>query len=106
MTEGAQMHGLIGSFKAKPGQREALLSILLEDVGNLPGCLSYIVAEDPADADVLWITEVWDSAESHQASLQIASVKEAIARAMPLIADFGQHTRTVPRGGHGLAPSA
>ena len=85
MTEGAQMHGLIGSFKAKPGQREALLSILLENLGSLPGCLSYVVAEDPADADTLWITEVWDSAESHQASLQIAEVKDAIARAMPLI---------------------
>ena len=93
------MHGLIGSFKAKPGQREALLSILLEDVGNLPGCLSYIVAEDPADADVLWITEVWDSRESHAASLKLPAVRAAIAKARPIIAGFPQHFETVPVAG-------
>ena len=100
------MYGLIGSFKAVPGRRDALLAILLENVGAMPGCFGYVVAEDPKDPDGIWISEVWDSAESHQASLAIPAVKDAIARAMPLIADFGQHTRTVPRGGHGLAPSA
>ena len=99
------MHGLIGSFKAKPGQRDALLAILLENAGDLPGCLGYVVAEDPTDDETIWITEVWDSEDSHKASLAIPAVKDAIARAMPLIAGFGQHTRTRPRGGHGLGSS-
>ena len=99
------MHGLIGSFTAKPGQRDALLAILLENVGVLPGCHSYVVAEDPAEPDRIWITEVWDSAESHRASLALPAVKDAIARAMPLIAGFGQHTETRPIGGHGLPPA-
>lgn len=96
------MYGLIGSFSAQPGQRDALISILLEGVGELPGCLSYVVARDPKDENLIWITEVWDSAESHKASLDLPAVKDAIARAMPLIASFGQHTETVPVGGHGL----
>lgn len=96
------MHGLIGSFKAAPGQRDALASILLAGVGDMPGCLSYVVAEDPSDADTLWITEVWDEEASHKASLQLPAVKQAIAQAMPLIAGFGEHRVTRPIGGHGL----
>lgn len=45
------MYGLIGKMKAVPGQRDALVSILLEGVSGMPGCLSYIVAHDPADPD-------------------------------------------------------
>lgn len=100
------MYGLIGSFKAAPGQRDALLAILLGNVGDMPGCLSYVVAEDPKDPDGIWVSEVWDSAESHKASLAIPAVKDAIARAMPLIAGFGEHIETRPVGGHGLGPAA
>lgn len=100
------MYGLIGSFKAAPGQRDALLAILLGNVGDMPGCLSYVVAEDPKDPDGVWVSEVWDSAESHTASLTIPAVKDAIARAMPLIAGFGEHIETRPVGGHGLGPAA
>jgi quinol monooxygenase YgiN len=69
----------------------------------MPGCLSYIVAKDPADADALWITEVWDSRASHAASLQLPSVREAIERGRPMIAGFGpERFETEPVGGHGL----
>ena len=100
------MFGLIGSMTAAPGQRDALVAILLEAVGGMPGCLSYIVAIDPADANAIWITEVWDSKESHAASLTLPSVRAAIDRARPLIAGFGQHTMTTPVGGHGLPKAA
>ncbi len=97
------MHGLIGKMNAVPGQRDALIDILLEGVAGMPGCLSYVIARDPADADAIWITEVWDSAQSHKASLSLPSVQRAIAQAKPMIAGFGQHTVTEPVGGHGLA---
>ncbi|MBB5207874.1 putative quinol monooxygenase [Chiayiivirga flava] len=96
------MYGLIGKFRAVPGQRDALVAILLEDVSAMPGCLSYVVAQDPGDADALWVTEVWDSRASHQASLSLPQVKDAIARAMPLIAGLDQHIETVPAGGYGI----
>lgn len=97
------MYGLIGKMKAVSGQRDALIALMLEDVGAMPGCLSYIVARDPGDADGIWITEVWDSAASHQASLSLPAVRQVIARAKPLIAGFGEHFETEPVGGHGLA---
>jgi len=99
------MYGLIGKMKAVAGQREALATILLQDVGPMPGCLSYVVAHDPGDADAIWITEVWTDAASHKASLSLPAVQQAIAKARPLIAGFDSHVETVPVGGHGLSPS-
>jgi quinol monooxygenase YgiN len=103
-TSGEQsMYGLIGKALAKPGERDALIAILLEGIASMPGCLSYIVAKDPADANAIWITEVWDSEASHQASLSLPSVKAAISRGRPLIAGFGERFVTQPVGGQGLA---
>ncbi len=99
------MYGLIGKMLAAPGQRDALLAILLESSAAMPGCLSYIVAKDPADENAIWITEVWDSAESHSASLSLPAVREAISRARPLIAGFGESFTTEPLGGVGLSPA-
>lgn len=82
------MYGLIGKMKAKPGERAALALILGEGSAAMPGCLHYIVAEDLADADSLWVTEIWDSKASHDASLALPLVKEAIRRGRPLIAGF------------------
>ena len=92
------MHGLIGSFTAKPGQRDALTAILLEGIDKMPGCLSYVVAHDVEEADRIWATEVWDSKASHQASLKLPQVRQAIEKAMPLIAGFGKGENTVPGG--------
>jgi len=97
------LHGLIGSMTAQPGRRADLIAILIEGTGAMPGCLSYIVAEDPAKPDTIWITEVWDSAASHAASLKLPAVRAAIAKGRPLIAGFGEQTITRPLGGTGLS---
>ena len=104
-----RMYGLIGKMKAVPGQRDVLIAILLEGTSGdaaMPGCLSYVIAQDPSDADAVWITEVWDNPESHMASLSLPAVQEAIRRAKPLIAGFGERFETVPVGGHGLGAGA
>jgi quinol monooxygenase YgiN len=98
----AGMYGLIGKITATPGQRDALLAILLETQGGMAGCFSYIIAEDPSDPDSLWITEVWDSQASHSASLALPAVQGQIARARPIIAGFGNRVVTTPVGGIGL----
>lgn len=97
-----RMFGLIGKITAVAGQGEALAAILLESSSDMPGCLSYVVASDPADADALWVTEVWDSAASHKASLQLPAVQAAIKKGRPLIAGFSNRVETVPLGGCGL----
>jgi quinol monooxygenase YgiN len=101
-STGKKMYGLIGKMTAHAGKREELARILLEGVAGMPGCLSYIVAEDPSDADVMWITEAWVSEEAHGASLALPSVRHAIAKGRPLIAAMSSVARTSPVGGHGL----
>ena len=96
------MFGLIGKMRATSGKRDELIAILLDSTGSMPGCLSYIVASDPADADAIWITEVWIDEASHKASLALPEVKAAISRARPIIAGFDSQTRTTPLGGVGL----
>lgn len=97
------MYGLVGKMYCVPGQRDQFIAILLEGVGGMPGCLSYVVAKDPAEADAVWITEVWDEEASHKASLSLPAVKAAITKGKPLIASFGESHVTIPVGGHGLA---
>jgi quinol monooxygenase YgiN len=86
-----------------PDKRDELIAILLEGVAKMPGCLSYIIAKDTSDANAIWITEAWDSKASHEASLSLPSVKEAIAKGRPLIAGFSDRVVTTPVGGTGLA---
>lgn len=106
LLEGQQkMYGLIGKMTVVVGKRDELLAILLEGTGEMPGCLSYVVAKDPTDANGIWITEVWDSEQSHKASLSLPAVKQAITRGKPLIAGFSNSTVTEPVGGHGLVPT-
>ena len=96
------MYGLIGRMIATPGKREELLTILLAEVGPMPGCLSYVIARDPAHVEGIWVTEVWDDAASHKVSLALPSVQATIAKARPLIAGFDSRSETEPMGGIGL----
>lgn len=96
------MYGLIGSFTAHPGKAGELAALMSANVGDMPGCRSYVVARDPADPDKLWVTEVWDDEASHKASLQLPQVAATIKQAMPLIAGFGDHIITTPIGGYGI----
>ncbi|MBK7180369.1 MAG: antibiotic biosynthesis monooxygenase [Chloroflexi bacterium] len=96
------MYGLIGKIRVVPGQRDAFISILLQGTGQMPGCLSYVIARDTTDDDAVWVTEVWDSQASHEASLSLPSVQEAITLGRPMIAGFGERFVTEPTGGYGL----
>jgi quinol monooxygenase YgiN len=96
------MYGHIARITSKPGQREALLGILLGNIGAMPGCLSYVIAMDDADADAIWVTELWKNQAAHTASLALPEVKATITKAMPLIAGVDPRIETTPVGGIGL----
>jgi len=96
------MFGLIGKMRAQAGKRDELLAILLGSSSAMPGCLSYVIAKDHADADAIWISEVWDNRDSHKASLQLPEVQAAIKQAMPIIAGFDSSVEIEPVGGFGL----
>lgn len=100
------MYGIIGRMIAAEGRRDELIAILLEGTRQMPGCLSYVVAKDGGDPRGIWITEVWTDRASHEASLQLPGVREAIGRGKPLIAKFAERFVTEPVGGQGLSPEA
>ncbi|WP_257644159.1 putative quinol monooxygenase [Luteimonas salinisoli] len=87
-------YGLTGTMRATPGNRDAVVALLLRDVAELKpaGCHLYVVGLDPEDADLIRVTEVWDSRQAHRDSLQLPSVRAAIAEAMPMLT--GEFTRT------------
>jgi quinol monooxygenase YgiN len=99
------MYGLIVKLTVTPGKREEMIRILKESAAHMPGCLSYVVAKDSADENVLWVTEVWDSATSHDASLSLPSVKNAIPQAQQIVSAFEKIAVTAPVSGVGPPPA-
>jgi len=96
----ATLYGVIGQMLAAPGKREELIAILLEGTGAMPGNLGYTIFRDLRDANAIWITEVWTSAEAHKASLSLPSVQAAIAKGRPIIAGFGTRAEVEPVAGN------
>jgi quinol monooxygenase YgiN len=97
------LYGLIGQMKCLPGKRAEVIAILSAGTESMPGCVQYLIAEDAADADAIWITEIWTKAEYHQQSLQLPSVQAAIAKGRPLISGFGVRAETRPISGDGIS---
>lgn len=88
----------VGTLGTRPGQREALVAILLRPKPGLreAGCLRYEVGINDDVPDTVFVCELWESAEAHQASLQLDSTRAAIAEAMPLLSgENGGHRFTV-----------
>jgi len=96
------MYGLIVKLTIVPGRRDEMIRILKESAADMPGCFSYVVAKDAADENVLWVTEVWDSAASHDASLSLPAVKNAIPQSKGLVTNFEKIAVTNPVWGVGL----
>lgn len=90
------MYGLISKFKAVPGQRDALIGVLVRGSHAMPGCVHYIVAKDVHDEHALWVIETWDSAQAHKSALALPQVIEAMAQGKPLIAAVERRIETLP----------
>ena len=84
------MHGRLG---AKEGKRDALAANLLRaaaTMDTLAACRLYVVSTTASDPNGVWVTEMWDSAEDHAASLKQPATQALIAETMPLIAELPQ----------------
>jgi quinol monooxygenase YgiN len=97
-------YGRFGKMTTRPGKRDAVVAILLRDIekAKAVGCDLYVVNMAPDNPDDIWVTEVWTSRESHRASLQLPSVKQAIAEAMPMLTGEFQQIEVDVVGGLGL----
>jgi len=78
----------IGEFQAKPETTEALQNFLLSIVPMIKssqGCESVTLYQSQADSTKFTMIEVWDSLESHQASVKNIPPK-MLAEIRPLLA--------------------
>ena len=96
-----EVYGLIVKLTTYPGMRDEMIRVLKESAVDIPGCLSYIVAADSEDRNTIWVTEVWDSAASHDASLSLPGVMSAIPQAKQIVMHFERVAVTRPVWGTG-----
>ncbi|WP_374928240.1 putative quinol monooxygenase [Kytococcus sedentarius] len=77
----------VGTLGVQPGRRDEVVAILTRRNPELEeaGCLLYEVGVHDEHPDTVFVTELWTDAEAHQASLELDSVRAAIAEAMPLL---------------------
>ena len=97
-------YGLSGKLVTRPEKRDPVVAIILRDVQELKavGCDLYVVSVSDDHPDDIWVTEVWSSKEAHDASLQLPSVKQAIAEAMPMLTGEFEQVEFSVVGGLGV----
>jgi quinol monooxygenase YgiN len=100
--EASGMWGLIAKITLLPGRRDEMVEILKESAAVMQGCLSYVVAKDATDENTIWVTEVWDSMASHDTSLSLPAVKNAIPKGKAIVSNFEKIAVTSPVWGAGL----
>ncbi|WP_271078076.1 putative quinol monooxygenase [Aurantiacibacter sp. MUD61] len=96
MSEMEEAYGVIGQMMTASGKRAEVIAALLAGTRDMPGNIAYLIAEDLADPNAIWITEVWRTRTDHENSLQLPQVQAAIAAARPHIAGFGTRAETRP----------
>ncbi|MBD1399032.1 antibiotic biosynthesis monooxygenase [Pontibacter sp. JH31] len=103
----SKKYGLHGKLKATAGNGEKLAAILLEAsqlVSTAKGCHLYLISKDRKEEEAVWVTEVWDSKEDHDNSLNVEGVRALISQAMPILDGMPQKGQELEiLGGAGIA---
>ncbi|WP_250003859.1 putative quinol monooxygenase [Actinoplanes sp. M2I2] len=96
-------YGYIASMRTRPGHRDEVAAILTGGADGLraAGCHLYLVGLAADDEETLWVTELWESKEHHDASLRLPETREAIARARPMLTGEFTSRETTIAGGLG-----
>jgi len=99
--------GRYAKFTAQAGRGDDLAQLLLRAADSLrdtAGCELYVVNRSPSDPDVVWVTELWLSQETLEASLEQLKTDEGKAQAAEVVALLAQPpelTELEPLGGVG-----
>jgi quinol monooxygenase YgiN len=93
-------------LRARAGKRDELVAKFLEVVDmqrDNPACQLMLVSSSPEEDDVVFLTEVWSSAEEHERARQSSEVQAWAAQMPSLVAGPPESTPLVVEGGTGLA---
>lgn len=97
--------GMVGKMTTNANDREKLVEILTQAsqmMEALDTCQFYIVSEDTDDAGTVWVMELWDSKEAHDASLTRDDVRALIGQAIPLLKGQPDGASLTPIAGNGI----
>jgi quinol monooxygenase YgiN len=100
-----QRTGVIITFKAKPGQRDALAQHLLEAARSYmieQGTELFLINESPVDPDAIIVYESYSSDAAKAAHETASGYAEIRAKTGPFLAGPPQVTPLLPLGGKGL----
>lgn len=77
----------VGTLGTTPGKRDELVALLIERNESLTeaGCLTYEVGVNQSEPDTVFVVELWETEEAHQASLALPQVQAAITEARLLL---------------------
>jgi quinol monooxygenase YgiN len=92
-------------LRARPGKRDELIAKFLEIPvmqAENPACELTIVSSSPEEDDIVFLTEVWTSAEEHERARQSSEVQAWAAEMPSLVASPPEITPLVIKGGKGL----
>jgi quinol monooxygenase YgiN len=95
------VYGYLATMRTKAGHRDDVVAILLSGVDGLRevGCRLYLVGVAASDPDIIWVNEVWESKEQHEAALRLPETTAAIDRALPMLTgDFTGQELTIAGG--------
>src|SRR4030088_1284924 len=97
--------GRYAKAHARPGQGEALAHKLLEVASALrevPGCELYVINRSVSEADVVWVTELWQSQEHLDKALDSDAARAGIPEVRALVEEDGfSRVDLEPLGGVG-----
>ncbi|MBP2622355.1 putative quinol monooxygenase [Streptococcus oricebi] len=98
-----EAYSVYGNIIAQEGKVEELQGYLLEaaeSMKDVAGCYTYLVGRNPEEANAVYVLEVWENKEAHQASLQLDHVRQLIEKAKPIIAGMNSQPDLNIIGGH------
>jgi quinol monooxygenase YgiN len=96
---------MTGKLVAQNGKRSELVYILKQAsqlVGQIPQCRLYLVNVDLSNETHIWIYELCDDKQSHDASLSNDTIRTLISKAKPLLAAAPDGAELQVVGGHGI----
>lgn len=104
------MHARSMCFRAEAGAADELARVLVlvsDGLGSMPGCISWIVARNPQEADEVWVQELWSSEQAADEALTAEGTGDGPTPedVMRLCDGPPRRTDLIPVGGVGFAAS-
>ena len=96
-------HGFHAAIPAQKGKGEELVALLMQAPAlTNEDCLVFLVGRSAGDADLVFVTEGWRSAEAHGRFFNSEAAKDYTARVGALVNGDSLYADEIPVGGKAI----